>query len=201
MKRAFDIVASLIGLLLLSPVFLIITLLVPLEGKGGPFFLQTRVGRDEKPFKLLKFRTMRPDPEDRKKITVGSDPRVTRIGRILRNYKLDELPQLINVLKGDMSLVGPRPEVPEYVAHYDEEQRKVLTVRPGLTDEASLAYIDEERILREADDPQRRYLEEVMPAKLELNLRYVKERSMKKDLRLILRTIGKIVGGKGGYQG
>ncbi len=135
---------------------------------------------------------MVPGAEQKGSLTVGADPRITRIGAFLRKYKLDEFPQLINVLKGDMSIVGPRPEVPQYVAHFDEEERRVLEVKPGITDEASIAYIQEGKILSEADDPEKAYLEEVLPEKLRLNLHYVRTRSMKKDLSLILKTLAKI---------
>lgn len=195
MKRVFDILASFLGLLLLSPLFIVLIVLIPLDGKGPPFYKQTRVGRNGTPFGLLKFRTMIPKAEQGGRLTIGKDPRITRIGALLRSSKLDELPQLINVLKGDMSFVGPRPEVPEYVAHYDEDQRRVLEVRPGLTDEASLAYIRESEILEEAEDPDRVYRERILPEKLRLNLRYLEERSMRKDLSLILRTVLKILRG------
>ncbi|MFB6259058.1 MAG: sugar transferase [Flavobacteriales bacterium] len=195
MKRCFDIIASFLGLLVLSPLFIVLIVLIPLDGEGPPFFRQVRVGKEGKHFGLLKFRTMVPKAEKEGRLTIGADPRITRIGAFLRKYKLDEFPQLINVLKGDMSLVGPRPEVPEYVAYYDEEQQKVLTVRPGLTDEASLAYLREGELLRQADDPDRVYLEEILPEKLKLNLRYVRERSMKKDLSLIWRTLRRILRG------
>lgn len=195
MKRVFDIFFASIGLLLLAPLFLLLIIIIPLDGKGGSFFKQTRVGKDGEHFGLLKFRTMVPKAESKGKLTVGDDPRVTRIGAFLRKYKLDELPQLINVIKGDMSIVGPRPEVPEYVASYDKEERQVLSVRPGLTDEASLAYLEEEKLLREAEDPERVYRERILPEKLRSNLRYVRERSFKKDLGLIFRTLKKIVNG------
>ncbi|MFB6257508.1 MAG: sugar transferase [Flavobacteriales bacterium] len=195
MKRLFDIGAAFFGLLFLAPFFLFLVILIPLDGKGGPFFKQTRVGKNGRHFGLLKFRTMVPRAETEGKLTVGKDPRVTRIGAFMRKYKLDEFPQLINVLKGDMSIVGPRPEVPDYVAYYDESERRVLSIRPGLTDEASLAYLEEERLLKEAEDPERTYLEEVLPQKLRLNLRYVEEQSMKKDLLLIAKTLRRIFKG------
>jgi lipopolysaccharide/colanic/teichoic acid biosynthesis glycosyltransferase len=195
LKRLFDLFASFLGLLILSPLFLLLIPIIPLDGKGGPFFRQTRVGKDGRTFGLLKFRTMVPDAGSGGKLTIGEDPRITKAGRFLRKHKLDELPQLINVLKGDMSLVGPRPEVPEYVAYFDPEQRKVLSVRPGLTDEASIAYLEEGELLRQADDPHRVYIEEILPEKLRLNLRYVEERSMKKDLLLIWKTLLRIVRG------
>lgn len=195
MKRAFDITAAFFGLLLLSPFFLLLMILIPLDGTGGPFYRQIRVGKDGKEFLLVKFRTMVRRADRSGKLTVGADPRVTRIGAFLRRYKLDEFPQLINVLKGDMSIVGPRPEVPEFVEHYGPNQRRVLSVRPGLTDEASLAYIQEERLLENAEDPHRTYLEEILPEKVRLNLRYVEEQSMRKDISLILQTLRRIIRG------
>jgi lipopolysaccharide/colanic/teichoic acid biosynthesis glycosyltransferase len=182
-------VASLLALLLLAPLLLLIALAVALGSPGGAFFRQERVGRDGRPFKLLKFRSMRPGSEAQGQLTVGGrDPRITGIGYLLRKTKLDELPQLWNVLVGDMSLVGPRPEVPRYVALYTAEQRAVLSVRPGITGLASLAYIDENEVLSRSADPERAYIEEVMPAKLALDLRYVRERSLWLDLRIMART-------------
>jgi len=195
MKRVFDIVASLLALLLLAPFLLVIAFLVALTSPGGAFFRQERVGRGGVSFQLLKFRSMRPDSEAKGQITVGGrDPRITGVGYFLRRSKLDELPQLINVLLGDMSVVGPRPEVPRYVALYSEEQRNVLNVRPGITSLASIAYIDENEVLGRSQDPERTYIEEVMPAKLALDLRYVRERSLLLDLRIIGRTFARIAG-------
>lgn len=195
MKRLFDIVVSACALLLLSPVLLAIALMVALGSPGGAFFRQMRVGRGGRLFGLLKFRTMRPGSEAQGQLTVGGrDPRVTTIGYFLRRTKLDELPQLWNILVGHMSIVGPRPEVPRYVALYTEEQRAVLTVRPGLTSMASVAYIDENEVLGRAADPERAYIEEVMPAKLELDLRYVRERGVLLDLRIMLSTARRLLG-------
>ncbi len=195
MKRVFDIVASLLALLLLAPFLVVIAFLVALTSPGGAFFRQERVGRGGVPFQLLKFRSMRPDSEAKGQITVGGrDPRITGVGYFLRRSKLDELPQLINVLLGDMSVVGPRPEVPRYVALYSAEQRNVLNVRPGITSLASIAYIDENEVLGRSKDPERTYIEEVMPAKLTLDLRYVREQSLLLDLRIIGRTIARIAG-------
>lgn len=188
-KRAFDIAGSATALLLLLPLLLLLALAVALTSPGGAFFRQVRVGRDGREFLLLKFRTMRPGSEAKGQITVGGrDPRITGIGYFLRKSKMDELPQLINVLMGDMSIVGPRPEVPKYVALYTAEQREVLTVRPGITSAASIAYMDENEILGKSADPHRTYIEEVMPAKLALDVKYVQERSFWLDLRIILRT-------------
>ena len=194
MKRLFDIFSSLIGLLLLSPFLLIIALCVGLSSPGGVFYRQVRVGRYGKDFRLWKFRTMRPDSDKKGLLTVGGrDPRVTRVGYFLRKYKLDELPQLLNVLAGDMSVVGPRPEVRKYVDLYTPEQRRVLDVRPGITDYASIEYSDENELLAKSSDPEKTYIEEVMPAKLKLNEKYIAEKSFATDVKIIFRTIGKIV--------
>lgn len=182
------------GLLLLSPFFLLIALLIALDSKGGVFFRQSRVGRHEKDFMLIKFRTMRPDADKKGLLTVGNrDSRVTGIGYYLRKYKLDELPQLINVVKGEMSLVGPRPEVRKYVDLYTAEQRQVLEVPPGITDLASLEYIDENELLGRAEDPEATYIKEIMPAKLSLNLQYIRQRGLWTDLKIIVKTILKII--------
>jgi lipopolysaccharide/colanic/teichoic acid biosynthesis glycosyltransferase len=195
MKRVFDVVVSAMALLLLAPLLALIALAVAAGSPGGAFFRQVRVGCHGREFRLLKFRTMRPGSEAMGQITVGGrDPRITRIGYGLRRTKADELPQLWNVLVGDMSIVGPRPEVPRYVALYDAEQRQVLSVRPGLTSLASIAYIDENEVLGRAADPERTYVEEVMPAKLALDLRYVRERSLALDLRIIARTAQRLLG-------
>lgn len=189
-KRVFDIVVSTVALLVLSPLLVLLGLAVAMSSPGGAFFRQVRVGRAGKEFYLLKFRSMRPGSEAQGQITVGGrDPRITSIGVFLRKSKLDELPQLINVLLGDMSLVGPRPEVPKYVALYTPEQRKVLMVRPGITSAASIAYMDENELLGNSADPERTYVEVVMPAKLALDLKYVKDRGFFQDLSIILRTI------------
>ena len=188
-KRVFDIVVSATALLLLLPLFLILGAAVAVSTPGGAFFRQVRVGKGGKEFRLLKFRTMRPGSEAQGQITVGGkDPRITGIGYFLRRSKMDELPQLINVLLGDMSIVGPRPEVPKYVALYTKEQREVLSVRPGITSAASIAYMDENEILGKSTDPDRTYIEEVMPAKLALDLEYVQRRSFVRDLSIIGRT-------------
>ncbi len=198
-KRLFDSAASAVALLVLLPVFVVIGLLVRSGSPGGAFFRQTRVGKDGRTFRLLKFRSMRPGSEALGQITVGGrDPRITGIGHFLRKSKMDELPQLINVLIGDMSLVGPRPEVPKYVALYTAEQRQVLTVRPGLTSLASLAYLDENELLGRSQDPERTYVEVVMPAKLALDLKYVRERSFIGDLRILFDTAARIVGERKG---
>ena len=193
MKRIFDIVSCSLAVLVLFPFGLIIALCIVCGSKGGVFYRQTRVGKDGKDFKLLKFRTMRPHADQQGLlITVGNDQRITRIGNFLRKYKIDELPQLLNIIKGDMSVVGPRPEVRRYVDLYDERQRRVLTVRPGLTDYASLQYISESELLAKSEDPEKTYIEEIMPAKLELNLQYIENQSFKEDLKLIFQTIASI---------
>ena len=193
MKRVFDIFCSFFGLLVLSPLLLIVALLVVTTSRGGVFYRQVRVGKDFRNFKILKFRSMRPDSDKKGLLTVGSkDNRVTKVGYFIRKYKIDELPQLINVFVGDMSFVGPRPEVPKYVEMYNEEQRKVLSVRPGITDYASIEYRNENDILAKSDNPEQTYIDEVMPAKLKLNLRYISEMSFKTDLKIIFGTIFKI---------
>jgi len=189
-KRVFDIVVSTVALLVLSPLLVLLGLAVAMSSPGGAFFRQVRVGRAGKEFYLLKFRSMRPGSEAHGQITVGGrDPRITSIGFFLRKSKLDELPQLINVLLGDMSLVGPRPEVPKYVALYTPEQRKVLSVRPGITSAASIAYMDENELLGNSADPERTYVNVVMPAKLALDLDYVMNQSLTSDLMIICRTV------------
>ena len=198
LKRAFDILFALALLLLLFPLLLLFALAVAFTSPGGAFFRQTRVGKEGLPFRLLKFRTMRPGSEAQGQLTIGGrDPRITGVGYLLRKTKLDELPQLWNVLIGDMSVVGPRPEVPKYVDMYSMEDRAILSVRPGITGLASINYIDENEMLARAEDPERAYIEEVMPAKLALDLKYVKERSFGLDLRIILSTVGKVFGGWG----
>ena len=186
MIRFCDIVFSAIGLLLLSPLFLIVYILIRCESKGGGFYCQQRVGKDGRMFDLYKFRSMRTGSDKKGLITVGGhDSRITRMGYFIRKYKIDELPQLWNVLKGDMSLVGPRPEVKKYVDLYTEEQRRVLSVRPGITDYASIEYVDENEILGKAEDPDRVYVEEIMPAKIKLNMRYIENRSLNEYFKII----------------
>ncbi len=195
MIRLFDILFSTIGLLVLSPLFLIIYIIIIIESKGGGFYSQTRVGKNGIPFAIYKFRSMRTDADKHGLITVGGrDPRITRIGYYIRKYKIDELPQLWNVLVGDMSLVGPRPEVQKYVDLYTEEQRKVLSVRPGITDYASIEYVDENILLAKSDDPDKTYVEVVMPAKIVLNMKYINNKSLKEYFKIIFLTLAKIVG-------
>jgi len=193
-KRLFDLCAALAGLVVLSPLFLLIAILIKRDSTGPVFFRQTRIGLRGQPFRIHKFRTMTTElPAKDLQLTVGADPRITGTGRWLRNYKLDELPQLIDVVRGKMSLVGPRPEVPKYVEHYPPEVKQVvLSVRPGITDNASIEYRDENDILAQAGDPEREYIKKVMPGKLEYYVRYVEQRSMAGDIVIILRTFGAI---------
>lgn len=193
MTRFFDILFSFLGLIALSPLFIVLYVLIRLESKGGGFYSQERVGRNGVPFRLYKFRSMRVGSDRKGLITVGErDNRITRTGLFIRKYKLDELPQLWNVLKGDMSLVGPRPEVEKYTRLYTPEQRRVLSVRPGVTDWASIEYVDENRILGAAADPDRAYVEEIMPAKIVLNMRYISHPTVGEYFRIIFATFSGI---------
>lgn len=193
MKRFFDVVASGIGLILLSPLFVILAIWIKCDSTGPVFYRQIRVGRNNRDFQLLKFRSMRVGSDKKGHITVGGrDPRITRSGYYIRKYKLDEFPQLINVLKGDMSLVGPRPEVRKYVDMYTTEQRRVLAVRPGITDYASIVYMDENRLLGQSSNPDKTYVEDIMPAKIELNMRYINHPTLFEYFKLIFLTIFKI---------
>lgn len=192
-KRLFDIILSLFGIVILSPFLLIISVIILFTSAGGIFYRQIRVGKNGKEFLLFKFRSMRKGADKSGALTVGMrDSRITPIGFYLRKYKLDELPQLFNILMGDMSFVGPRPEVPKYVAMYDNDQRAVLEVKPGLTDYASIVYSEENTLLARAENPEEFYIKKVMPAKLKLNLRYIHEMSLATDIKVILKTIGKV---------
>lgn len=194
MKRVFDVMASGLGLLLLSPLFLIIAIWVKADSPGPVFYRQTRVGRGNRDFRLFKFRSMRVGSDKKGLITVGGrDPRVTRSGYYIRKYKLDELPQLINVFTGDMSLVGPRPEVRKYVDLYTPQQLHVLDVRPGITDLASIRYRNENELLEQAANPEQYYREVVMQDKLRINLEYIADRSFFKDIKIIFLTFWAIV--------
>ena len=189
-KRIFDFICSTLGLIVLSPIFIAITIKIKTGSDGPVFFKQIRVGEKNKEFEILKFRTMVVDAEKLgRQITVGNDSRITKIGGFLRKYKLDELPQLIKVFKGDMSLVGPRPEVPRYVKLYNEEQRKVLEVKPGITDLASIRYRDENDLLGKAENPDDFYINTIMPDKLALNLEYINKNNVFFDIYIILKTI------------
>ena len=193
LKRIFDVILSLFGLIILLPFMLIITILIKLDSKGPIFFKQIRVTKNGREFKIFKYRTMRVGSDKYSQITVGKDDRITKIGSFLRKYKLDEIPQLINVLIGDMSLVGPRPEVPKYVALYTDEQKEILKVRAGITDYASIEFSNENDLLASEEDPEKAYIKKVMPKKIELNKKYISEISMLTDIKIILLTIKKIL--------
>lgn len=194
MIRFFDIIFSIIGLVILSPLFIVLYLLIRIESKGGGFYSQERIGKNGKPFKLYKFRSMRIGSDKKGLITIGEkDNRITKTGFILRKYKLDELPQLWNVFIGDMSLVGPRPEVKKYTDLYAEEQKQVLQVRPGITDWASIKYVDENKILGEAKDPDEAYVNLIMPNKIKLNMVYIQHQTLGEYFKIIFTTFKEIV--------
>ncbi|MCX6231303.1 MAG: sugar transferase [Bacteroidetes bacterium] len=194
-KRIFDLFFSAIGLLILSPVLILIGLAIVCDSRGGVFYKQIRVGQGNVDFKIFKFRTMRTGSDKNGLLTIGDkDMRVTKTGYFLRKYKLDELPQLINIFYGDMSFVGPRPEVRKYVDLYDAAQLKVLDVKPGLTDFSSINFINESELLSQSENPEETYITIIMPAKLELCQKYIRESSFKTDLKIIFATIAKIIG-------
>lgn len=194
MKRLFDIIASGLGLLVLSPLFLILAIWIKLDSKGPVFYRQMRVGKDNKDFRIFKFRSMRVGSDKGSLVTIGGrDPRITRSGYIIRKLKLDELPQLINVFVGDMSLVGPRPEVRHYVNYWTEEQMHVLDVRPGITDPASIKFRNENKLMEQAEDPEDYYINVIMQEKLKLYLEYVNNHSFWGDIGLIFKTFWVIV--------
>ena len=193
LKRIFDITLSLFGLIILLPFMLIIAILIKFDSKGTVFFKQIRITKGGKEFKIFKYRTMKAGSDKYSQITVGKDERITKIGSFLRKYKLDEIPQLINVLIGDMSLVGPRPEVPKYVALYTDEQKEILKVKAGITDYASIEFSDENDLLASEEDPDKEYIEKIIPKKIELNKKYLSEISVLTDIRIILLTIKKIL--------
>jgi len=193
MKRLFDVIASGLGLLVLSPLFLVLAIWIKLDSEGPVFYRQVRVGRNNKDFKIFKFRSMRINADKGSLVTIGDDPRITRSGRFIRKMKLDELPQLINVLIGDMSLVGPRPEVRHYVDYWTPQQMSVLAVRPGITDPASIKFRNENELMGKADDPERYYINTIMQEKLKLYLKYVSHHSLLGDIGLIFKTIAAIV--------
>jgi len=198
-KRVFDISFSLIGLIFLSPVFLAVAIMIKLDSPGPVFFRQIRVGKDGKDFYICKFRKMHIKGSDGgPNVTADNDARLTDIGRILMKYKLDELPQIWNVLKGDMSFVGPRPELPCFVRLYDDQQRQILKVKPGITDYAAIEFIDEGELLGQAEDPEKFYVEKLMNRKLAQNFKYVSEMSVQTDLKIILKTIYRIIRKMGG---
>jgi lipopolysaccharide/colanic/teichoic acid biosynthesis glycosyltransferase len=195
-KRLFDLLVSITFILLLFPLFAIIAIWIKLDSKGPVIYRQSRVGRNNNDFFIFKFRTMHPQSDRAGLLTVGGrDPRITSAGYLLRKYKLDELPQLFNVLIGDMSLVGPRPEVRKYVNRYTDEQLKVLSVKPGITDYASIEYRNENEILAKAADPEHTYIHQIMPHKLNLNLKYISEAGLMTDLRIIWLTLIRILTG------
>ena len=192
--RLLDIVLSLLGLIFLLPIFLILAVWMKFDSQGSIFFRQIRVGKDGRDFRIYKFRTMIVNAEKMGIITIGErDPRITNSGYFLRKYKLDELPQLINVLKGEMSFVGPRPEVRKYVEMYNQEQLKILTVKPGITDYASIEYINEDEILGKSLDPEKTYIEEIMPQKIKYNMKYINNKTVIEYFKIIFLTIIKII--------
>lgn len=194
MIRFFDLIFSIIGLVILSPLFIVLYLLIRIESKGGGFYSQERIGKNGKPFKLYKFRSMRIGSDKKGLITIGEkDNRITKTGFILRKYKLDELPQLWNVFIGDMSLVGPRPEVKKYTDLYTEEQKQVLHVRPGITDWASIKYVDENKILGESKTPDEAYVNLIMPNKIKLNMVYIQNQTLGEYFKIIFTTFKEIV--------
>lgn len=194
MIRFFDILFSLLGIIILFPLFIVIYLLIIIESKGRGLYLQNRVGKKGENFVLYKFRSMRVGADKKGLITIGErDPRLTKVGFVLRGLKLDELPQLFNIIKGEMSLVGPRPEVPKYVALYNSDQMKILSVRPGITDYASIEYMDENVILGKAANPERAYVEEIMPHKIRLNMKYINNQSVMEYFKIIFLTFWKII--------
>lgn len=193
MKRIFDLIFSIVLIIILSPLFLIISTIILFESNGGIFFKQKRVGKNNIDFTILKFRTMYSGSEKEGLLTVGvKDKRITRAGKFLRKHKLDELPQLFNVLSGNMSFVGPRPEVRKYVEMYTSQQLKVLSVKPGITDYASIKYSSENELLAMVSDPEKEYTLKIMPAKLELNLKYINEQNLFTDMKILYLTFLKI---------
>ncbi len=186
-KRVFDIVLSLIGLVVLSPIFIAVAIVIKATSKGSIFYVQKRVGENFEEFNLYKFRSMREGKG--LQITSKDDPRITKIGKVIRKTKIDELPQLLNVLKGDMSLVGPRPEVRKYVDIKEKEYKKILSIKPGITDNAAIEFRDEEEILSKYKDKERAYIEEILPKKIELYNKYIDNISLQNDIKLILKTI------------
>ena len=194
MKRIFDLFFSFLGILFLLPIYIIIAILIKIDSNGDILYKQERIGKNGIPFYVLKFRTMIPNAFSKGALTVGSrDPRVTNIGFYLRKYKLDELPQLFNVFLGEMSFVGPRPEVKKYTDLYNAEQKKVLSVAPGITDYASIKFRNENDLLSESDDPEKLYIAQIMPEKLNLNLKYINDNNVFKDIKIIFNTFYTII--------
>lgn len=193
-KRLFDIILSTFGLIVFSPILIVIAILIKLDSKGPVFYRQTRVGKHSEDFKIFKFRTMHINADKMGLLTVGDrDPRVTKVGYTLRKYKLDELPQLINVFVGEMSFVGPRPEVRKYVDLYSESDAEILNVKPGITDYASIKYRDEAELMKASDNPEKIYIEEIMPEKIRLNKMYIENYGVITDLKIIFKTFASIV--------
>lgn len=193
-KRCFDVFASLFGLLFLAIPFVFIAIAIKTSSKGPVYFRQERVGKNGKLFRIFKFRTMVSDAESKgMQITVGADSRITKVGKFLRKTKIDELPQLINVLLGQMSFVGPRPEVPRYVELYTDYQRNVLRIKPGITELASIIYKDENEVLAQSDDPEKTYIEEIMPKKIEINMEYIQKMNVFYDIKLIFKTFAAVL--------
>lgn len=200
-RRVFDTVVSCLGLAIASPALLAAAVAIKVDSPGPVIFRQKRVGLSGVPFEILKFRTMRVDAEKvGAQLTVGADPRITKVGAFLRAWKIDELPQLVNVVKGDMALVGPRPEVPRYVELYTPEQRRVLSVRPGITDPASIEFRNESELMAEQADPEHYYREVIMPRKVQLNLDYLARRSLATDLGILFATAKAVLLGRGGEE-
>ena len=194
MKRAFDFLFSLFILVLFLPIGIVISILILFSSRGGIFYVQERIGRNGVPFKLYKFRSMRVSAEAAGKLTIGmKDPRITSVGVFIRKYKLDEFPQFINVLRGDMSIVGPRPEVNEFVVLYTDTQKKVLDVKPGITDYASIEYFNENELLAASDDPKKTYIEDIMPDKIKINQKYLANPTLSHDLEIIFKTILRVL--------
>ncbi|MDZ4712105.1 MAG: sugar transferase [bacterium] len=194
LKRGFDILFSIAGLVILTPLFIVIAVIIKSDSKGPVFFKQQRVGKNGEDFTLIKFRSMAKGKINNSLLTIGSkDSRITGAGYYLRKYKLDEFPQLINVLKGEMSFVGPRPEVRKYVAMYDDQQMQILEVQPGITDVASIKYRNENELLAGAKDPEEFYIRKIMPEKIKMNLEYINDRSVLKDVKIIFKTFAAIL--------
>lgn len=193
-KRIFDIIFSSIGLILLSPIFIVIAISIILDSKGPVFFKQARVGQFNKDFKIFKFRTMYVNSDKLGLLTVGNkDSRVTKMGYVLRKYKIDEFPQLINVLAGSMSFVGPRPEVRKYVNYYSKDDLQILNAKPGITDLASIEYRNESELIKKATNPEKKYIEEIMPAKIKLNKIYLSNYNIFTDIKIIIKTFASII--------
>jgi len=192
-KRFFDIFLSSLILLITSPLLVLISVVILFDSKGGVFYKQIRIGKNQRPFILYKFRTMERDVINLSLVTLKNDSRITMAGRFLRKFKIDELPQLFNVIKGDMSLVGPRPEVPRWVEKYNDEQKRILNFKPGITSYASIIYRNENELLSRQKDPEKYYIEKILPHKIKLDLKYSEHSNLCKDIKIIWRTIKKVI--------